>query len=128
MDDWYRFRFHLEFSTAVKQPILGFFLRDRLGTDLIGVNTHQEGCPLPAVKPGDQLTVDFVLPLRLRPGAYSISPGLSYHQDEMRYLDWQDHAFVFEIIDLEPGRTVFGMTHPEVCIEIQVPHSQPACT
>jgi hypothetical protein len=56
--------------------------------------------------------------LRFRPGAYSISPGLSYNQHEMRYMDWINNALVFEIVDRQPGRTVFGLTHPEVEIEM----------
>jgi hypothetical protein len=58
------------------------------------------------------------LPLRLRPGQYSISPGLAYDPRELRYLDWWDNALVFEIADDQPGRTVYGLTHPEVRVEI----------
>jgi lipopolysaccharide transport system ATP-binding protein len=118
MDSSYRIRMTLAFHAAVATPVLGFYLRDRLGTDLIGVNTHEEGVPLPSAAPGERLVVDFVLPLRLRPGQYSISPGLAYDPRELRYLDWWDNALVFEIADEQPGRTVYGLTHPEVRIEI----------
>jgi lipopolysaccharide transport system ATP-binding protein len=120
MDDTYRLRFELAFRTAVDSPIIGFYLRDRMGTDLIGVNTYQEGADLGAVRPGDRVTVDFILPLSLRPGHYSINPGLAYNQHEMRYMDWVDNALVFEIVDPVPGRTVFGLTHPEVQVETTV--------
>jgi lipopolysaccharide transport system ATP-binding protein len=122
LDGLYCFRFELEFHAAIDSPILGFYLRDRMGTDVIGVNTFQEGCPLPAVEPGNRLIVNFRLPLRLRPGHYSINPGLSYNQHEMRYMDWLNNALVFEIVDPQPGRTVFGLTHPEVEVTIDRTH------
>jgi lipopolysaccharide transport system ATP-binding protein len=114
----YCFRFTVEFYAVVETPILGFYLRDRLGTDVIGVNTYQEKTPLPAAQPGDSLTVAFTMPLRLRPGHYAISPGLAYKQDEMRFMDWIDNALVFEVVDLQPGRTIFGLMYPEVAVEV----------
>jgi lipopolysaccharide transport system ATP-binding protein len=120
-----RLRFEAEFHVPVEAPILGFYIRDRLGTDVIGVNTHQEGITLPSVQPGDRIVVDFVLPLRLRPGHYSINPALAYNQDEMRYLDWIDNALVFKIVDRQPGRVVFGLVQPEVQVEY-VLERQPA--
>jgi lipopolysaccharide transport system ATP-binding protein len=120
MDEVYRLRFEMEFQETIEAPIIGFYLRDRMGTDVIGVNTHQENAPLPTVRPGDNVTVDFILPLRLRPGHYSVNPGLAYNQHEMRYLDWIDNALVFEVIDPVAGRTVFGLTHPEVRVETRM--------
>jgi ABC-type polysaccharide/polyol phosphate transport system ATPase subunit/GT2 family glycosyltransferase len=119
MDGKYRVRIGIEFRAAVDSPVLGFYLRDRLGTDLIGVNTHEETVPLPPATPGDRLTIDFLLPLRLRPGHYSISPGLAHDPRESRYLDWWDNAIVFEIVDEHPSRTVYGLTHPEVHVEVR---------
>ena len=118
IDGVYRLRMTVAFHVAVAAPVLGFYLRDRLGTDLIGVNTHEESAPLPPVGAGEKLVVDFLLPLRLRPGQYSISPGLAYDPRELCYLDWWDNALVFEIADDQPGRTVYGLTHPEVRVEI----------
>jgi lipopolysaccharide transport system ATP-binding protein len=121
LDAWHRLRFTISFATAVQRPVLGFYLRDRLGTDVIGVNTESAGRPLPPARPGDRLEVEFRLPLRLRPGAYSVSPGLSYNTHEMRYLDWIDNALVFEVVDPVPGRTVHGLVHPEVEVAVAGP-------
>jgi lipopolysaccharide transport system ATP-binding protein len=119
LGETYRFRFEIEFHAPVEAPILGFYVRDRLGTDIIGVNTYQEGKQLPPVRPGDRLVVDFILRLPLRPGPYAVSPGLAYNQHEMRYMDWIDNALVFEIVDPQPGRTVFGLLSPEVLVEVK---------
>lgn len=91
------FRFGLEYFTEVEESILGFFIRDRYGNDLIGINTHEEGMRIGPKKKGDRLVIDFKLPLHLREGTYSVSPGLSYHPTDRRYMDWIDHAAIFQM-------------------------------
>ena len=91
------FRFHLEYFANVPDSILGFFIRDRYGNDLIGINTHEEGKPIGPRKKGDRLAIEFTLPLFLREGNYSVSPGLSYHPIDPRYLDWFDNAAFFQM-------------------------------
>jgi lipopolysaccharide transport system ATP-binding protein len=91
------FRFHLQYFENVPESILGFFIRDRYGNDLIGINTHEEERPIGPRRRGDCIVIDFTLPLHLREGSYSISPGLSYHPAEPRYLDWYDNAAFFQI-------------------------------
>ena len=118
MDDRYMVRFELSFKIAIPEPILGFYLKDRLGTDLFGINTFQEKTPLPGAEPGDRLTVDIAFPMTMKPGWYSISPALAYTQHEMKYLDYIDHALVFRILDRDAGRAVFGLFHPPVTVTI----------
>lgn len=114
MDERYIVRFTLLFKTKLDTAILGFYLRDRLGTDLFGVNTLQEKTPIPPVEPGTRVTVEFETPMTLRPGYYSVSPGLAYNQLDLRYLDYIDHALVFRVVDRDPARHVFGLLHPDV--------------
>jgi lipopolysaccharide transport system ATP-binding protein len=91
------FRFHLEYFADVPESILGFFIRDRYGNDLIGINTHEEGNHIGPRKKGDRIAIEFTLPLFLREGSYSVSPGLSYHPVYPRYLDWFDNAAFFQV-------------------------------
>ncbi len=100
------FRFHLEYFADVPESILGFFIRDRYGNDLIGINTHEEGKPIGPRKKGDRIAIEFTLPLFLREGSYSVSPGLSYHPIHPRYLDWFDNAAFFQLNATD--RTIHG--------------------
>ena len=111
--------FEVRFDVALEHYVLGFFVRDRLGTDVIGINTLQEGVDVPPVQPGDVLRFSFRLDFRLRPGAYGVSPALSYNQHEMRYLDWVDNALVFKVIDPAHGHVVFGLHHPAVSVTVE---------
>jgi lipopolysaccharide transport system ATP-binding protein len=113
-------RFYLEYFTDLPNSGLGFYLRDRYGNDILGINTFEEGRNLGGRKKGDRLIVDFKLPLHLRPGSYSVSPGFSYDPNEMRYLDWIDNAFFFQMEKPANGKTIHGLVHVPNQVSIQV--------
>lgn len=113
------FRFTVEYCTDVEESILGFYIRDRYGNDIIGMNTYEEGHPLGQRKKGDRLCVDFRLPLWLKEGSYSVSPGFSLHRTEPRYLDWIDNAAFFRMQARPGGRHVHGLMHVPGRIRIE---------
>src|SRR5204862_2800371 len=59
MDEIYRVRFHLVFDVACPLPVFGIYVKDRLGTDVFGINTYEEGTPIPAAQAGDRMSVEF---------------------------------------------------------------------
>ncbi len=105
------FRFFLEYCVDVPFSGLGFYVRDSYGNDIVGINTFEEQKSLGKRKKGDRLIVDFRLPLYFQSGSYSVSPGLSYHPSEPRYLEWIDNAAFFEIEKPLSGKQIFGFTY-----------------
>jgi hypothetical protein len=99
-------RVHLEFLADVEYCILGFFFRDRTGTDLVGTNTHEEGNELPPRRAGETLVVDFRQRVPLARGTYSVTVGLAYHRNAPAYLDWVDNALVFEVLGPSSGKLI----------------------
>ncbi len=95
-------RVHVEFYEDVPVSILGFFIRDKNGVDLVGTNTNEEGTPLPPRRAGETLVVDFRQSLPLQPGPYSVSPAIAYSPTQPLYLDWVDNTLVFEIVPPGP--------------------------
>ena len=114
------FRFYIEYFQDVSDSGIGFYLRDRYGNDVLGINTYEEKKDLGDRKKGDRLIVDFKLPLHLRPGSYSVSPGLSYHRSEPRYLDWIDSALLFQMQKPASGREVYGFMHVPNQVTVQL--------
>jgi len=114
LDETVTFRFDVRYDIDLPTTGLGFYLRDRLGTDVIGVNTFQQFTKVEAVRIGDIVRYEFQLPLRIRPGAYGVSPAAAYNQEDLRFLDWIHNAVVIEIIDPTPKHMVFGIYHPDV--------------
>src|SRR5207248_6239893 len=101
--------FYVDFYSDQESHVLGFYLRDRLGTDVIGLNTFQEHVRVPPVHEGERLAYRFTFRIDVRPGIYGISPGLAYNQIETRYLDWIDNAEILRVSDSDTSRTVFGI-------------------
>lgn len=104
----------IEFLADVETHIVGFYLRDRLGTDIIGLNTYQEKVTVPQVKAGERLIYRFSFRLDVRPGVYGITTGVAYNQFETNYMDWIENVGVLRILDPDPSRMVFGAYLPAV--------------
>jgi lipopolysaccharide transport system ATP-binding protein len=102
----------VEFTSDQFRHLIGFYVRDRLGTDVIGINTWQERFENPEVKCGDRLRYAFTMPIDLRPGYYSLSPSVAYHQDIAQWMDWIENALIFRVVDDDARRTVFGLYLP----------------
>jgi lipopolysaccharide transport system ATP-binding protein len=102
----------VEFLSDQHEYLIGILVRDRLGTDIVGINTYQERLQLPKVAKGEKFFYCFSFPIHIKPGAYSISPSVAYDQYRLKWLDWIDNALVFRVIDMEAKRMVFGIYHP----------------
>ena len=114
LDERITLRFDVVFHQAVESCGFGFYLRDRLGTDVIGINTFQERVPMGPVQAGDRLRLTFTFALQVRPGHYGLSPSLAYSQEELRFMDWVHNLAVIEVVDPTPEHMVFGLYHPAV--------------
>lgn len=114
------FRYYIEYLADVPDSGIGFYIRDLYGVEIVGINTFEENKPIGPRSKGDRVIVDFRLPLYLRPGSYSVSPGLSMHREEPRYLDWIDNATVFEMEKPASGMRVYGFTYIPNRVSVQI--------
>lgn len=108
VDIHFRMQFH---EDRIKYGV-GFFVRDTLGTNLIGINTFQEGFDPTPASADSVKHLRLRLPIELKPGYYSISPSIAYDQDVAEWMDYIDNAVIFRVVDSEPKRTVFGVYLP----------------
>jgi lipopolysaccharide transport system ATP-binding protein len=113
----------LEVTVAINAPIpnltLGYRIKDRLGQNIFGTNTHHKGQHLDPADAGDEITFRFAFPLNLGPGSYSVATAL--HSADTHLVDnyeWRDLALVFTVINM--SRSYFeGCTwlDPQVAVE-----------
>lgn len=104
----YTLSVRLQFREHIQQPVLGFYLRDRFGTELFGTNTESAGISLLGLA-GSQVSVQFRFGLHVRPGAYTLCVGLVDNPQQPVCLDWMDDAVHLEVHDPIPGRVVHGL-------------------
>ncbi len=90
-------RIKIRYNEAIDDATLGILIRDRLGNDIFGTNTHNQKYSLPE-KVGE-VSIDFKLQLNLGVGHYSITVAshtfLTHLEDNH---DWWDQAVVFQVI------------------------------
>ena len=113
-------RVHVQYNEDAPFSILGFSIRDKTGTDIVGTNTHEENVPLPPRRKGDTVVVDFRQRLPLAKGTYSVTTALAYDRSQPTYFDWIDNALVLTILPPESGKIVHGKVGLPVDIAVHV--------
>jgi lipopolysaccharide transport system ATP-binding protein len=101
-----------EFHEDRLQHLVGFYIKDRLNLNVIGINTYQERVELPPVHEGDRYSYLFEFQADLRPGYYSVCPSIAYSQFEHKWMDYIENAELFRVVDPVRDRTVFGICLP----------------
>lgn len=92
-------RCRVEFAAPVAAPTVGFLIRDRLGNDLFGTNTHYLGGIEGSYEAGDELEVGFELPLNLGLGRYTLTVAVHSHATHLlNNYDWWDRVIEFEVV------------------------------
>jgi ABC-type polysaccharide/polyol phosphate transport system ATPase subunit len=111
-------RVHLEFYAEVPYCILGYYLRDKSGIDVVGTNTYEENVPMPARQAGDTLVVDFRQRWPLMAGSYSVTVALAYNRLSPTYFDWIDNALVVEVLAPPGGKAILAKIWLPVEIDV----------
>lgn len=121
-------RISVEFLGEVKDPNVGFMMRNRLGQDVTGTNVLFEGQRLPSAKAGDRLSVDFVMDLPfLHSGFYYFSPAVADGElNQYEMCDWIDNACAIELAERATtyGHLRIPMRVRAVPIESSLPDPQ----
>jgi ABC-type polysaccharide/polyol phosphate transport system ATPase subunit len=117
-DDEVILRVHVQYYEDAAFSILGFSIRDKTGTDIVGSNTHEENVPLPPRLAGSTVVVDFRQRLPLAQGTYSVSTALAYDRSKPSYFDWVDNALVITVLPPESGKVVHGKVSLPVSIAV----------
>jgi hypothetical protein len=102
----------VRFGTDQPEYVVGFYITDRLGTHVVGINSFQEKVTFPAAAAGQLLRYSFTIPVELRPGFYSLSVSIAYNQFDPVWMDHIDNVIIFRVVDPDPARTVFGAYLP----------------
>lgn len=99
-------RVHGEAREAVDAFTLGIAIRDRLGVEAFGTNTHHLGVASPSLAAGESFVAEIELPLNLAVGSYALTVAIhagAVHV-EGNY-DWWDEVVSFQV--MPGGEPVF---------------------
>ena len=92
-------------NTLLEDFIVGFFICDKNGNELIGSNTKEERAEVGSLSGIKKLSVKFSFRLPLKAGGYSLTVAGAESYTETTS-DWLDNVTVFKIQMPENGKTI----------------------
>lgn len=107
------------FLEPITNPTVGILIRDRLGTDVFGTNTHHLGIDLGTFSPGEQVDIRFRVAMQLGAGEYSLTVAIHTLDTHIREcFDWADRLLTFTVIPSGDFRFIgVAKLHPLVTWE-----------
>jgi lipopolysaccharide transport system ATP-binding protein len=110
-------------KASVDQPIIGFFLKDKLGQTLFGDNTYLSYSASPvSVDTGCSLRASFLFPMPILPkGDYSFDVAIANGtQLEHRQLHWAHDVVIIRSVSSSVSTGLVGIPMLDVQLEAQV--------
>jgi lipopolysaccharide transport system ATP-binding protein len=112
-------RVRVRVKEALPRLVLGYMIKDRLGQQIFGTNTHHLDRALTDVKAGETIDYRFRFPLNLGAGSYSITTALTSNETHLAdNYEWRDLAAIFEVVNMN-RREFVGSSWLEPQVEIQ---------
>jgi lipopolysaccharide transport system ATP-binding protein len=97
-----RLRMQAVAERTLASPIIGFFIKDRLGQQIIGNHTWREDAPAAAAAPGDRLEAVFEFRMPHFPrGRYTVDVAVA----DGTHLDHVQAAWVYDVLAFESAPT-----------------------
>ncbi len=113
---------------AIESPIVGFFLKDRLGQQLFGTNTYLNGTgPRPPVQAGQRIRAHFGFRMPWLPvGKYTIDVALAdgSHFSHVQN-DWAFDALVLESVSSTLSAGLVGLPYHVVTLSVDDANAVP---
>ena len=96
----------LEVKVRINQDIpelvMGYLVKDRLGQDIFGTNTHHLNQTLYSLSRGEELTYTIKFPANLGVGSYSVAIALHSASNHIaNNYEWRDLAVIFSVINMQ---------------------------
>jgi homopolymeric O-antigen transport system ATP-binding protein len=109
----------VEAHEDLPELVLGYMIKDRLGQQVYGTNTHHLRRPLERIARGEKIRFRFDFPANLGEGTYSIAIALHTGATHLaRNYEWRDLALVFKVAGSAVDRFV-GVAWLPPRLEIQ---------
>ncbi|GAB3386294.1 ABC transporter ATP-binding protein [Massilia agri] len=112
-------RIRVQVNRPLPRLVLGYMIKDRLGQQIFGTNTHFLDQALNDLEAGETIDYRFRFPLNLGPGSYSVTTALTSSETHLAdNYEWRDLAAIFEVMNMN-RREFVGSSWLEPQVEIQ---------
>jgi len=107
---------------AIHSPIIGFYIKDRLGQNLFGDNTFLSYCDTPLmVEPGQEFAATFRFQMPYLPvGDFAVVAAIAEgtQHDHVQH-HWADDALFFRVHSSHVSRGLVGIPMLEIALEVE---------
>lgn len=111
-------RIRVRVNADLPRLVLGYMIKDRLGQQMFGTNTHHMDAPLEGLRAGETIEYRFRFPLNLGPGSYSITTALTSSDTHLAdNYEWRDLASLFIVMNMN-RKTFVGTSWLEPSVEV----------
>ncbi|MDM5178185.1 ABC transporter ATP-binding protein [Massilia sp. DJPM01] len=111
-------RIRVRVHAPLERLVLGYMIKDRLGQQMYGTNTHHMDMALHDVAAGEEIDFRFRFPLNLGEGSYSLTTALTSTETHLGdNYEWRDLAFLFIVMNMNRKQFV-GTSWLEPQVEI----------
>lgn len=97
--------------------IVGFYICDKNGYEIIGSNTLEENISIAGLETNSELSVCFQFNLPLRPNSYSVTVAGSEHYNATTF-DWIDDIIVFQVLPPTSGKIIHALVEQPIEVEV----------
>ncbi len=110
-------RVHLISYVVMQSCVVGYFVCDKNGNEILGTNTEQEGFLIENIPQCSRFHVDFYFRTPLRTGTYSVTVAVA--EDHVAVTsDWIDNALIFQVLPPDNGKKICGIVSMPIEIAI----------
>jgi lipopolysaccharide transport system ATP-binding protein len=113
-----RLQLRVRAYTSLKSCIVGFYICDKNGYEIIGSNTFEEKIRSESLEKGEELSIRFQFKLPLRPNSYSLTVAGSENYGETTF-DWIDDVIVFQLLPPDSGKVIHALIDQPMTVEVK---------
>ena len=111
-------RVRVQAHADLPRLVLGYMIKDRLGQQIFGTNTHHMEQAIEQVRAGEQIEYRFHFPLKLGAGSYSVTTALTSNETHLaNNYEWRDLALLFIVMNMN-RRPFVGSSWLEPDVEV----------
>jgi lipopolysaccharide transport system ATP-binding protein len=108
----------LKVYETLENCIIGFFICDKNGNEIIGSNTFEENIRIDCLHSGEQLEVQFQFKLPLRPNSYSLTVAGAQNYEDVTF-DWIDNAIILQVLPPDTGKNICGLVDQPMIVKVK---------
>ncbi|MBF2066011.1 MAG: ABC transporter ATP-binding protein [Calothrix sp. C42_A2020_038] len=98
--------------------ILGFYICDKNGNEIIGTNTFEENIKIAHLDSEQRIIIKFKFKLPLRPASYSLTVAGAENNEALTF-DWIDNAMVFQVLPPKTGKHIYALVDHPINITVE---------